>query len=185
MDERKDELADERPKSRLEQAYDRVERQVLAIAQDRWRSLVLLAWLILTAYFIWQRWKGINAFGLGDTDDNMRIMQVRAWLHGQGWFDLRQYRLNPPHGANIHWSRLVDLPIAGLILTLRPLLGGVMAEKVAVTVAPLLPLLLLLFSLSLIVRRLVHPLAYVAVFAAIFAEILEIAAAIEHLAERR
>ena len=168
MNERKDELAEERPKSRLEQAYDKVERQVLAIAEQRWRLLIVLFWLILAAYFIWQRWKGINAFGLGDTDDNMRMMQVRAWLSGQDWFDLRQYRLNPPGGANIHWSRLVDLPIAGLIVTLRPLLGGVMAEKVAVTIAPLLPLLLLLFSLSLVVRRLVHPLAYVAIFAAIF-----------------
>ena len=28
------------------------------------------------------------------------------------------YRMNPPFGANIHWSRLVDLPIAGLILAL-------------------------------------------------------------------
>ena len=51
-------------------------------------------------------------------------MQVRGLLHGQGWFDLRQHRLNPPLGASIHWSRLVDLPIAGLILGLRPFLGG-------------------------------------------------------------
>ncbi|MEO5773491.1 MAG: AcrB/AcrD/AcrF family protein [Sphingomicrobium sp.] len=169
MDERKDEVVQERAKSRLEEAYDRVERYVLAIAEDRWRLLVVLFWLIISAYFLFERWRGIQAFGLGDTDDNMRMMEVRAWLHGQGWFDLRQYRLNPPAGANIHWSRLVDLPIAGLIVTLRPLLGGVMAEKVAVTVAPLLPLLLLLFSLSQIVRRLVHPLAYVAVFGAILA----------------
>src|SRR5205085_1380670 len=83
------------------------------------------------------------------TDDNMRIMQVRALLHGQGWYDLRQYRLNPPFGANIHWSRLVDLPIAGLILGLRPLLGGPAAERWAVAVAPLLPYLLLLFSLAI------------------------------------
>ena len=62
----------------------------------------------------------------------MRMMQVRGLLHGQGWFDLRQYRLNPPFGANIHWSRLVDLPIAGLILALRPLLGGAGAERWAV-----------------------------------------------------
>ena len=67
---------------------------------------------------------------LSDTDDNMRMMQVRALLHGQGWFDLRQYRLDPPFGANIHWSRLVDLPIAGLILLLRPLIGGANAEQV-------------------------------------------------------
>ena len=52
---------------------------------------------------------------------------IRALLDGQGWFDLRNYRLNPPGGFDIHWSRLVDLPIAGLILLgavlLHPLLG--------------------------------------------------------------
>ena len=75
----------------------------------------------------------------------MRIMQVRALLHGQGWYDLRNYRMNPPFGANIHWSRLVDLPIAGLILGLRPFLGGAGAERWAVAIAPMLPYLLLLY----------------------------------------
>ena len=46
----------------------------------------------------------------------MRMSQVRALLAGQDWFDLRQYKMNWPDGANIHWSRLVDLPLAGLIL---------------------------------------------------------------------
>ena len=87
------------------------------------------------------------------------MMQVRALLHGQDWFDLRQYRLNPPFGANIHWSRLVDLPLAGLILLLRPFArrrrGG--ADRGA-AFAPLLPYLLLLFGLALTARRLIHPL---------------------------
>src|SRR3954470_21567679 len=107
-------------------------------------------------------------FGFSDTDDNMRIMQVRALLHGQGWYDLRNYRMNPPFGANIHWSRLVDLPIAGLILGLRPFLGGAGAERWAVAIAPLLPYLLLLWSLALTARRLIDPLAYPAAILAVF-----------------
>ena len=90
------------------------------------RSLV---WLLFCAWFIYNRWDQIHGFALGDTDDNMRMMQVRALLAGQDWFDLRQYRLNPPIGANIHWSRLVDLPLAGLILLLRPFVGGAEAER--------------------------------------------------------
>ena len=81
-----------------------------------WKWIVVVAWLLFCAWFIFNRQTEIRWFALGDTDDNMRMMQVRGLLHGQGWFDLRQYRLNPPFGANIHWSRLVDLPIAGLIL---------------------------------------------------------------------
>ena len=128
----------------------------------------LVAWLGFCGWFIFSEWNSIRYFALGDTDDNMRIMQVRGLLHGQGWFDLRQYRMNPPFGANIHWSRLVDLPIAGLILLLRPILGGAGAERWAVAIAPLLPYLLLLYALALTARRLVDPRAYPLAFLALF-----------------
>jgi len=144
------------------------ERRALDWLGRNWKLVVLLVWLGFSAWFIADKWQQIRWFGLGDTDDNMRIMQVRAWMHGQGWYDLRNYRLNPPFGANIHWSRLVDLPIAGLILGLRPLLGGVAAERWAVAIAPLLPYLLLLFSLALTARRLLGPTAYLLAFLALF-----------------
>ena len=134
----------------------------------RWKWLVLLAWLGFAAWFVFSKWTEIRFFGLPDTDDNMRIMQVRALLGGQDWYDLRQYRMNPPWGANIHWSRLVDLPLAGLILLLKPMVGTAWAERSAVAIAPLLPYLLLLFSVALSVRRLVdrraYPLAFVVLF---------------------
>ena len=133
----------------------------------RWIWLTLLAWALFCAYFLYERWGPIHAFALGDTDDNLRMSQVRALLKGQDWFDLRQYRLNPPVGADVHWSRLVDLPIAGIILLLRPFVGGADAEMAAVAIAPLLPLLLLLVSLALIVRRLVDPRAYALAFVAL------------------
>jgi hypothetical protein len=133
-----------------------------------WKLVALLCWLGFCAWMIFDRWNQIRWFGLPDTDDNMRIMQVRALLHGQGWYDLRNYRMNPPYGANIHWSRLVDLPIAGLILALRPFLGGAAAERWAVAVAPMLPYLLLLFSLALTARRLLGPTAYLLAFTALF-----------------
>jgi hypothetical protein len=76
--------------------------------------------------------------------------------------------MTPPIGANIHWSRLVDLPIAGLILGLRPFLGGPAAERWAVAIAPMLPYLLLLFSLALTARRLLGRSAYPLVFLTLF-----------------
>src|SRR3954451_7182311 len=133
-----------------------------------WKSIALLTWLGFCGWVIFNERNSIRYFALGDTDDNMRIMQVRALLHGQDWFDLRQYRMNPPYGANIHWSRLVDLPIAGLILGLRPLLGGAAAERWAVAIAPLLPYLLLLFSIALTARRLLGPAAYPLAFVTLF-----------------
>ena len=145
-----------------------MERRALDLVERRWKVIVLLVWLGFCGWWIYSSWSNIRWFGLGDTDDNMRIMQVRALLHGQGWYDLRQYRLNPPYGANIHWSRLVDLPIAGLILGLRPVLGGAAAERWAVAVAPLLPYLLLLFSTALTARRLLGAAAYPLVFLGLF-----------------
>lgn len=143
-----------------------LEERGMALLDRHWKLFVVLAWLAFCTMFVFQKWADIRGFGLGDTDDNMRIMQVRGLLHGQGWFDLRDYRMNPPYGANIHWSRLVDLPIAGLILGLRPLLGGAAAERWAVAIAPMLPYLLLLFSVALTARRLIHPCAYPLAFLA-------------------
>ena len=152
----------------LQSKIEEWERRAPELVERHWKLLVLLVWLGFCAWFIFRKWLEIRYFGLGDTDDNMRMMQVRALLNGQGWFDLRQYRLNPPFGANIHWSRLVDLPIAGLILALRPFLGGAGAERWAVAIAPLLPYWLLLFSLSLTARRLIHPGAYPFALLALF-----------------
>jgi hypothetical protein len=144
------------------------EAEIAAAIDRHWRLVVVLVWLGFCAWFIFRKWMEIRYFALGDTDDNMRMMQVRALLNGQGWFDLRQHRMNPPFGANIHWSRLVDLPIAGLILALRPIVGGPAAERWAVAIAPLLPYLLLLFSLALTARRLIDRRAYPVVFLALF-----------------
>lgn len=122
----------------------------------RWLGWLAAFWLGGVIFYLVQRQGNIQWLALGDTDDNMRLMQVRAWLGGQGWYDLRQYRLDPAMGGfDIHWSRLVDLPIAGLILLLRPFLGPVAAEKWACGIAPLLPLFPAMLGLTLAIRRLV------------------------------
>jgi hypothetical protein len=128
--------------------------------ERRWRWWVLLFWLAACAWLLYMRWGPVNAFALGDTDDNLRIMQVRGLIAGQDWYDLRQYRLNPPAGADVHWSRLVDLPIAGIRLALAPLIGGPPAEKAAVALAPLLPMAVAMAGVAVAARRLVAPSAY-------------------------
>lgn len=124
-----------------------------------WVRWTVLLWVGTVIALVVIRWQMIHWFNLPDTDDNMRMMQVRGLLHGQGWYDLRQHAMNPPLGANIHWSRLVDLPIAGLILLFSPL-GSGNAERIASAIAPTLPLLLAMLSLGAVTRRLVSPFAY-------------------------
>ncbi len=77
-------------------------------------------------------------FGTADlsTDDAMRLVEVRDFLAGQNWFDLTQYRLNPPHGMVTHWSRLVDLPLALIIKTAAIGLPTGVAERIAMMVWP-------------------------------------------------
>jgi hypothetical protein len=125
-----------------------------------WRWWVVLIWLAAAALMIWDRGNLIRWFGLGDTDDNLRMMQVRALLAGQDWFDLRQYRLDPPGGADIHWSRIVDLPIAGLMLLFRLFVSGAVAERWAVAIAPLLPMLVTFLAIGGTARRLIGPGAF-------------------------
>ena len=134
------------------EALDRLERH--------WRWWLLLFWLLAAGLLLYNRWGAVQGFALGDTDDNLRIAQVRAWLAGQDWYDLRQYRLNPPFGADIHWSRLVDLPIAGIRLALAPLIGGAAAERWAVALAPLLPMAVAMTALAVTARRLIAPGAF-------------------------
>lgn len=125
-----------------------------------WRRWFMLIWAAAAVYLFWYKWGAIHWFALSDTDDNLRFAQVRALLDGQGWYDLRQYRIDPPGGISVHWSRLVDLPIAGLILLLRPMMGGADAARWACAIAPVLAFGAGLFGMMLAVRRLVDRWAF-------------------------
>src|ERR1700730_6800215 len=98
--------------------------------------LMPVLWLAATVAIAWP---SINrgVFDVMSTDDAMRLVQVRDWIGGQGWFDLFQHRMDPP-GASMHWSRVVDVPLAALILLLRPLIGTHGAETVTLFLWPLL-----------------------------------------------
>ena len=108
---------------------------------DRWWVRVALAWLVMVGLLIAVGWKQIAAHRFGDPDDALRLVEVRDLLAGQGWFDPHQYRIAAPGGVLMHWSRLVDIPLAGGILILRPLLGPSLAELVTLVSVPLLTLL--------------------------------------------
>lgn len=99
-----------------------------------------LVWLIVCAIYIVTKWSAIAALNLPDADDTLRMVQVRDLLAGQPFWDLHQYRIDPPQGMLMHWSRLVDLPLAAVQLVLRPLLGAALAEHVALVLVPLLAL---------------------------------------------
>jgi hypothetical protein len=86
---------------------------------------------------------------LGDTDDAVRLVTVRELLDGAPWFDTTLPRIGAPEPLVSHWSRLVDAPLALLMLLLRPLLGVQGAEIATRMLWPAL----LFFILQLMISR--------------------------------
>ncbi|MFL0670850.1 MAG: hypothetical protein ACJLS3_05320 [Erythrobacter sp.] len=76
-----------------------------------------------------------------DVDDALRMVEVRDLLAGQGWYDLYQHRMTPPEGTLMHWSRLVDAPLAAGIGLLALVMPQASAEVLVAAVMPLLVLL--------------------------------------------
>lgn len=110
-------------------------------------------WLLVSGGLIWSGWTEITTLSGWDPDDALRLVQLRDFLNGQSWFDTTQYRMNPPDGAPMHWSRLVELPLALLVILLRPIFGQPVAEMAAGTAVPLLLLGWITCMLSRIATR--------------------------------
>lgn len=137
-------------------------------AQDGRRNLLIVAgvWLIVACYMAWKAQPLVADRMFPDPDDAMRLVQVRDWLAGQSWFDVTQYRLSPPAGGPMHWSRLVDLPIAAVILLARPFAGQYGAETAALFVVPLLTLGITMLLVYRVGEKLMGgPAAFLAVLA--------------------
>ncbi len=114
-----------------------VERRRPALAPDL-LVRVALAWAMIAALLLVTNLQGILAYRFPDPDDTLRLVQVRDLIAGQGWFDLTQHRIDADGGGvPMHWSRLVDMPIAAVILLLRGLIGQGAAETAALILVPL------------------------------------------------
>ena len=114
---------------------------------------VLIAWALCSAAMLWLFRADFATLGFRDPDDAMRLAQVRDWIAGQSFQDVTQHRVNPPVGGPMHWSRIVDMPVAGIILLARPLLGTPAAELLACVATPLLLLGGLTSALFIAARR--------------------------------
>lgn len=121
------------------------------LAQGKWLVPgVALAFLGLLSFRI----ADVFAGGLPGADDLMRLQQVRDLLDGQSWFNVDQSRMLTPEGGNMHWSRLPDLFLAGMIWLTEPLLGRETAENLAVGLWPLALLAAVFTFLSMALKRL-------------------------------
>lgn len=108
-----------------------------------WRSIIgdgavaIAIAAVLTIAWAWRDWGNLAQLHLPDTDDAMRLQQIRDWLGGQPFRDVSQHRLGMD-GLAMHWSRLPDLVPAAIIAQVTPILGAARAELVAVIAWPAL-----------------------------------------------
>jgi len=113
-----------------------------------WRNdllLALVATLVFVALGAYSGFPELTDAG-GDNDNLLRLVEVRNLLGGQGWFDLHQYRMGLEGGFVMHWSRLVDAPLAAIILAGSALTGSMAtAEAIAQVLWPALLLCLAVF----------------------------------------
>ena len=95
-------------------------------------ALATLVCTLLAALLTWDHAREVWTTGaFFDTDDATRAVQLRSWLNGQAWDDLGIARMDPPAGVFMHWSRVVDVPLAALVMLAKPFLGADMAERFA------------------------------------------------------
>ena len=144
---------DSAPRSRLGTLQAQRESEVPKSNALDWR-LVVGFWASVSVFLVGLallKAGGIPYFG----DDALRMVTATEFLHGQGWQDLGLYRDNAPYGTTMHWSRLIDAPVAALMALATPLVGPTAAGDVAAAIWPTLLLLGVLALSAGIIRRLV------------------------------
>lgn len=114
---------------------------------------LLISWALAAVVLIAVAAQRIARLQMPDPDDTLRMLEVRAWLAGQSWWDVGQHGFSGA-GEVMHWSRLVDLPLAAAMLVLRPIFGTVVGERIAIVLIPLLTLLAIMALVGAIARAL-------------------------------
>ncbi len=118
-----------------------------------WIAAKPVAWCALATALLFVLLPGSNPTALsnwlGDTDDAVRLVTVRELLGGAPWFDLTLSRIGAPEPLVSHWSRLIDAPLALMMLLFQPVFGPEGAEIATRMVWPAL----LFFALLLMVSK--------------------------------
>ena len=125
------------------------------IAKPPYRGLPWLVWLyIVLAVFILP-FGGVFTGHMIGFDDQVRMTQVLNWVNGADWYDRTIMRANPPEGFTTIWSRIVDIPIAAVIVVAQQFVSQKTASLVAATILPLAEILILFAAATYFVRPLV------------------------------
>lgn len=79
-------------------------------------------------------------------DDQVRMTQVMQWVNGGGWYDRLITRVNAPEGFQTIWARIVDIPIAAVIVLFQQFIDQRSAALVASVIIPMAELAILFWA---------------------------------------
>lgn len=141
------------PPAAIAPSVDGGETHAPAGAPGLWR-VVLPVWLFVYGLLVFANFGDVAQLKAHDPDDLLRLQQVRDLIAGQGWFDLQQYRIDAAGGGvPMHWSRIVDVPVALLLLVLTPIFGQHVAETAALLIVPGVTLLAIMALAGIVAAR--------------------------------
>ena len=114
-----------------------------------------MTWVLICVLLVLKSIRNDNLGGIGpDSDDAMRLVQVRDFLAGQSWFDVSQYRMGPDGGTAMHWSRIADIPLIILTLFFDLFLPRATAETLAISIWPPMTVFFILYGIFTGIRHL-------------------------------
>lgn len=85
-------------------------------------------------------------------DDQVRMTQVMQWVNGGGWYDRLITRVNAPEGFQTIWARIVDIPIAAVVVMAQLFTDQRSAGLVASIIVPMAELALMFWASSYFAR---------------------------------
>lgn len=117
-------------------------------------KLVLIIWSLCAIYLSISHWDIVTSLHFSDNDDFMRFHQYREWLKNGNWYLEPIPQFSPNNQLIMHWSRLVDIPLALFASFFSLFFELPTAFAITNTLVPLLYLLVFLFLVSLVAYRL-------------------------------
>jgi hypothetical protein len=88
-----------------------------------------------------------------DSDDLLRLKQVRDLLDGKSWFDVHEPRIGAPFGLETNWSRLLDGLIALAIRVTQEYAGRERAEYLVQLFYPLALIVPAVVAIAVVANR--------------------------------
>ncbi|MDX2028035.1 MAG: hypothetical protein SFW62_05320 [Alphaproteobacteria bacterium] len=110
---------------------------VAPIFSPPFKGLAAVIWGYFVVCFLINPDSGILKGNFSDPDDYLHLTQAIDLIKYHNWFDPIQYRMNPPEGTFIHFSKILSLFYALLIYPLSHLLGMVGAATIVAAIVPI------------------------------------------------